>query len=864
MKFPKNNLTIAFLVILQVSLLSAQQQDYSNESKFLCCLARNYWSPVELQYLGYLPPSADSEADMHNIRKATLLLQAAVELDPANEMAWRDLNILLTSDVVNDPGRAAEALFQYSQLVNDDLQPVLNWVSYRLNNLQDRESREYFLQQTIPSLNAYPFALSQALTQLAIMQYEKGDTDNAHALLLRAYNVSRFNVDALARKFTLPEPDFTKNTENLSSEKIDQIIQNYYYDTHISLVLRWRQRIQNQPYDLDATLELIEVLKEMGLHELAQKYYPHAYNLIGLAGSGQSDLKNQLRFRQIVSAYSANLYADSITLAQQLLRDNPDDLLAAGLMGLAMKKLDLNTDAQNTLKTAGDRAVQKLQQTGNPDPTALNELAWFFCFIDPDPVRALQFAQRAYDAFESSQDKRLAAPNLAYAWIMNDKPDDAENYLKNFDPNDPVVSLTQSKILIARQDPDAAVALLQKIDLAAAGILAENISDTLNKLREPSIPQTAADPDDSTPSSAEQPDLLKTLITNNLAGRYNDNDLLIVSAPEKFISCSMRLPSDIVRPGDPMIAKLYLSNISDLNKTKTPVALGPENLIDPHVLITAEITPKPQSLIQPIILVHRYMLQSAALAPGKSSASSEILNVGQLRQVLENHPQRDYQITFQIYLDPVADSQGSFACKIPALQPAPVTVSRKAFVPTPDRMNSYLRDAKMGSANKRINALKLFASLLMEDRLARRGQLNYQPYPVDTVAIRSALASNLSNPEPRVRAVAAWSFQTFQYKLTTREIRQLAEMINDDHWFCRFMVLDTLEPITDLNEYFDWAETFEENPLIKRQIKLLQNQPWQVIDLPLDVPQEAPQDSLDSQAPQDTQDSPIEPTAPLP
>jgi len=851
MRFPKNNLTIAFLVVLQVSLLSAQQQDYSNDSKFLCCLARNYWSPVELQYLGYLPPSEDPQGDLHNIRRATLLLQTAVELDPANEMAWRDLNTLLTSDVVNDPGRAAEALFQYTELVNNDLQPVLNWISYRLNNLQDRESREYFLQQTIPSLNKYPFAYSQALTQLAIMQYEKGDIEKSRAFLSQAFSVSSFNIDSLVRTLTLPDPDFTENTENLSPEQVDQLIQNYYIRTYATLVLRWRQRIHNQPYDLDATLELIEVLEGIGLHELAQKYYIHAYNLIGLADSGQNDLKNQLRFRQIVSAYSARLYTESIALAQQLLRDNPDDLLAAGLMGLAMEKLDLNTDAQNTLKTAGDRAAQKLQQTDNPDPAAFNELAWFFCFIDPDPVRALQFAQRAYDSFESPQDKRQAAPNLAYAWVMNDKPDNAANFLKNFDPNDPVVSLTQSKILIAREDPDAAAALLQKIDLVAAGILAENISDTLNKLREPSSPQADAESTDTTASSEDQPDPLKTLLTNTLENSYNDNDLLIVSAPEKFISCSMRLSSDIVRPGDPMIAKLYLSNISDLNKTKTPIALGPENLIDPHVLITAEITPKPQSLVQPIILVHRYMLQSAALAPGKSSVSSEILNVGQLRQVLENHPQRDYQITFQMYLDPIAGSQGSFACKIPALQPDPVTVSRKAFVPTPDRMNSYLRDAKMGSVNKRISALKLFASLLMEDRLARRGQLNYQPYPVDTVAIRSALASNLSNSEPRVRAVAAWSLQALQDKLTTREIRQLAKMINDDHWLCRFMVLDTLQPITDLNEYFDWAETFEENPLIKRQIKLLQNQPWQVIDLPLEVPQ-APQDS------------PIEPTAALP
>ncbi len=841
------------LILLQVPLLSAQQQDYSNDSKSLSCLARNYWSSVELQYLGYLPPSEDPQADLHNIRMATLLLQTAVELDPANELPWRDLNILLTSDVINDPGRAADALFQYTQLVNDDLQPVLNWISYRLDNLQDRESREFFLEQTITSLNEYPYAQSQALTRLAIMQYEKGDTDTARNYLSRAFNASKFNVDALVHKLTLPEPDFTRNPEALSPEQLDQLIQAYYYDTYVSLVLRWRQRIQNQPYDLDATINLIDTLEGLGLYESAQKFYNHAYNLLKNGDSGLDDFISQLRFRQIAGAYSAGLYTDSIKQAKQLLQNNPDDLLTAGLMGLAMAKLDLNTDAQNTLKTAGDQAVQKLQQTDNPDPTSLNELAWFFCFIDPDPVRALQFARRAYDSFESSQDKRLAAPNLAYAWAMNDKTDNAANLLENSDPNDPVVSLAQSKILLARDDRDAAVTLLEKIDLTAAGFLADNIRDTLNILEPPS-PRDATEFNETSPNGQDQPDPLKALITNTLESRFNDNDLLVVSAPEKFVSCSMRLPSDIVRPGDPMIAKLYLSNISDLNKTKIPIVLGPDNLVDPHILITAEITPKPQASGQPIILAHRYMLQSAALAPGRSSTSSEILNVGQLHQILENHPQRDYRITFRMYLDPVADGQGGFACKIPALQPPPVTVNRKAFVPTLDRMNSYLRDAKMGSVNKRISALKLFASLLREDRLARRGQLNYQPYPVDTAAIRRALASNLANPEPGVRAAAAWSFQALQGKLTAHETRQLAEMINDDHWLCRFMVLNTLQPITDLSEYFDWAETFEENFLIQRQIKLLQNQPWQVIDLPLDIPPD----------PQTFRDSTMEPVAFIP
>ena len=97
---------------------------YSDDAQRLVTMARSLWAPVELQALGYGQQHLSSAQAAARIRKACLLLQAARLLDPANTPALRDLAAVFMTDVVNDPGRAIDAIASYSQLVPSDSGPV--------------------------------------------------------------------------------------------------------------------------------------------------------------------------------------------------------------------------------------------------------------------------------------------------------------------------------------------------------------------------------------------------------------------------------------------------------------------------------------------------------------------------------------------------------------------------------------------------------------------------------------------------------------------------------------------------------------------------------------------------------------------
>jgi len=50
------------------------------------------------------------------------------------------------------------------------------------------------------------------------------------------------------------------------------------------------------------------------------------------------------------------------------------------------------------------------------------------------------------------------------------------------------------------------------------------------------------------------------------------------------------------------------------------------------------------------------------------------------------------------------------------------------------------------------------------------------------------------------------------------------------------MTLYTLHEVADLSEYLEWASTIEENDLVKRLMQWQQGKPWQIEEIPLQMP----------------------------
>ena len=834
----------------------AQTGSHPDDAQRLVAMARSLWAPVELQALGHAPQDFSADVAEHRIRKACLLLQAAHALDPSNAIALRDLTALMMTDVVNDPGRAIDALAAYSQLRSRDGVPIEAWVRYRLNSFGTRREREYYLQQETPMLGQYPHVQSLALTEQGILAIEKGDIESARTLFRQALNTSLYNDDALARLLELPPPPAPAD-EDSADAPVDDVQAN----PDLYLALRWRVRLRNDPYDLRALLNLVQILDGVGVSDLAQDYYEHAYTLLSLEPDTpeRHDAVQKIRFQHLVSAYSAKLYRDCIRIAEELLADNADDLLVAGLQAGALAQVDMTDTAQTLLAETGDTAVLQWQQASAAERSQLvDELAWFFCFFDPDPARALQFAQAAYDA--NTVDP--AARNiLAYAHVLNGQTTQAETLLAQSDPNEPVAALALAKIQLSRDDADLALAVLQGLSGVGLGVLAPAVEQLLEELTPP--PDETQPRDDgaegSAPADVAGAELKKQLLRQTFASRFDQRDLSIVGTEAKHINCRLLFKEEIFSIDDPIMTQIHLSNTS-----KAGILLGDAGFLDPRVIITAQAVAVPASALskrpsqlatendtaQATPITTRYLAQQRVLPAGSTNSIGEPLNVGALRDELQQHPQQNYLVTFRTILDPVPAADGTPVGRVEALQPAPVTVIRKAFLPTQDRMKVQFRRLRSGSPNDRIEATLLLARLVHEAELARSGRLDYPVRQINEKAVRRRISENLSHPDFTVRAWSAYAMRLLGIDADDEAAHRLPALLDDEHWFVRFMAVDTLSTFADMADYLRWAVKIEEHQVVRRLVTFQSDQPWEIIDLPLELPD--PNDLYEPDEPQDT------------
>ena len=821
-----------------------QTDNYPEDAERLYVLARDLWSPVELESQRWVKLKLDNTEIRRRLRQGCVLLEAAVALDRNSAMAWRDQVSLLASEAVGDPGRSLDALVQYSQLKPSDYAPVDDWLRFRLSRFNERKEREAFLQQSLAQLVNYPVMQSKIWTEMAILSLEKGDDATARQQFARAFTINRYNFKALDRLIRMPLPGLEEGTET-DPARIEAQKKLIVDQRRLRRVGRWRLQLQANPYDREAVLRLIEILEHSGRDKLALPYYEHALRLQKVLGA-KDGFTEELQLRQLAGAYKAGLFNECIRMGTEVLQSRPDDLLINAVLGMAMRELGMTEAADTLLKAAADKAIRKLgwwirqndrprdQATLTPSLEDLEaELAWFFCFAYPDPIRALRYTRRGVESFTADARKRYT---LAYAHTLNRQWDSAESLLTGGDPNDPVAALAWNEIYIGRGDQPAARRRLEGVDLNQAGLLSQMIRRKLDLL--------TADPNavGVTPSTREPADPIETALTM----QFNNLELPLPEKPEDYVRCTLRLRSDRFAYGDPIRAQLYLTNISE-----AVLLLGPDSFLDPLVVIAAEVsTGKPLRGRSPrkglsggselIPLVSRYLNQSIILESGRSNHSSEILNVGPLRELLEQHPQQDFQIAFHVFLDPVFDEKGKLKGRLPALQPKPVRITRPRYYPTSERLKALVGFLQNGTPNQRIQTSLILGGLLREADLAARGQLSYQPRPFDTDAVRNMIVANLDHEDFRVQAWSVYALSRLDLSGQKIPLAKMSRMLNHSHWFVRFLTGFALADKVDLADYLPFAAQVDQNEVVKRQAQMLLGRPWDVVEIPLEIPETAP------------------------
>jgi len=557
--------------------------------------------------------------------------------------------------------------------------------------------------------------------------------------------------------------------------------------------------------------------------------------------SAPGDQILQLQLNQLASAYSAKLYDTCPALAGIITRGHPDNLLANALHAGALKKLKKVEQAKILLKDAARSVTERLTKSSQANPDLDTQLAWFYSFADPNPALALEHAQSAFKADPQNPRTR----NLfAYTLMGPGRFDQAQDLLLQSDPSDPsdpIAALAWATIHIAKNDKKTAYEKLSALPTIPKGLLAEEILTMIQVLvrdiqsADPNWVPHVAFPTEQTVSD---------ILFRQLQSQFDDQDLLIPTAPEKFIRCTVKLAhaASTYRFGDPILAKLTLTNVS-----KIPLFLGPDSFLDPHLLIYARLVPRSSgqplspsdekdNTTNPYILIaHRNLNQQRVLAPGSSNIIHETLNIGPVRDQLENDPFTEYRVTFRFVLDPIAESDGNFVSRIPAIGPRPLTITRKAFVPTKTNLINLRRSVLSGSPDETIRSTHLLAHLVSRPRTAA---------VIDSDTVTKWITSNLTHSDPRVRAWSAFFLHSQLFAGSTEAQGRLVRLLDDPDWLVRFFTARTLHWFADMREYSQWIADNETDLLLKQQANWHLHKPWQIIPVP--PPRKTPGSSTES------------------
>ena len=137
-----------------------------------------------------------------------------------------------------------------------------------------------------------------------------------------------------------------------------------------------------------------------------------------------------------------------------------------------------------------------------------------------------------------------------------------------------------------------------------------------------------------------------------------------------------------------------------------------------------------------------------------------------------------------------------------------------------------------GSSDEVLKATTLLSALLREAYLAHEGKLSYRPALIDARAVYEMIIANLSHDDFRVRAWSARSLRGLAVLPGSAAEKELSQLLDDENWFVRLLAIIAVNEIADMSEYLPWAAATELEPVVRRQIELLQGKDWQIEEMP--------------------------------
>jgi tetratricopeptide (TPR) repeat protein len=669
----------------------------------------------------------------------------------------------VTNSLLNNRLLIIQLLLSYIDSSSDFL-VLRETVENALARLDSREEREQFIQGLLASglLGKNNRFDSYLITQLGLYMAEKNDMQTATNYLLEAYNMDNYNQLAFSK---------------LAEAVPDQIQPTIY-------LVQLRLKLLENPLNLPAALDFAQFAERLQLYDLAAEGYSYCADLFKYLYP-QENLPSSIYLPWALSYYNTerNQYK-AVQIADSITESGRFDLILLSIAAKAAEKVS-DTQKANQLLQATEKFALR-QHMENPNPIIAEQLAWFYSFVNIQPMKAIDWANKA---FSNDPNSISAASLLAYTLLENGQRDLVKSLIDNYPPNQ-ITELTHAKIAVAEGNTESASEHLKSaIEKDPASLEAELAKQILEQQGGQYISGIDAD-----------------LTIQMLQEELNTSVVPQFITPENIISVSINMRGSKFTYGTPLDGYVVITNnsseqliISDNSLFKGNIRVdatitGDINFNIPN-LITKRVVPSlPRNLLIPIQLF-----------------------TGQLRNILKTYPQASLEIELTAYIDPVIEVDGTVSNNIKQIIPASVTFLRPRIDLTRKYLQNRLDTMATGRQGQKNQTAQLFIGLLREQNAMNNQQLSYKYMYSDWMPelLRSALIETVLDTDWVVKsnAMAEMLSLGLDYELTNA----VAENLNDNHWPVRLMALYLLAKSQDskFNKVLDWHAEHDVNAIVR-------------------------------------------------
>jgi hypothetical protein len=646
------------------------------------------------------------------IARAIILLTAAKTLN--HELAVEPL-LLRLAVRRSQKDRSEQVLLWLDSYISAsaDRTVVMEAIHYLLDRCNSREERIELLGRLVSRIGNKNAAIDSEMAMLlGMLMVEKGDLAMAKRYLVQAYTSNKYNKLAFAK---------------LAELAPNEVGPGVYVE-------RLRLALQEDPLDLNAALALAQYAERLQLFDMAAPCYQYCAELFRYLYPSEP-LPPHIYLPWALTSYNTERGRPvCLQIAENVRNLGRFDILAEAIAGRAAAKLGRPDEAQRIFRQAEQKARSLLSDSppasavspgaaGVQTPTApagkvnARQLAWFYCFADPDPAQALDWANKAFSA-DSNAPSTSAL--LAYALSLNNQLEWARPLL-NSSENSQIADLVQAKIELSEGKRDNAIqTLMAAVTKDAGSLAAEQAREMLHDLA-------------STYTPPVDPAALQTFLAERL-GRAATPQFV---PPDKMMEVQLSIRGSEFAFGNELEAAVSIAN-----KSLEPLVITESSLFRGDLRVSASVSGDLKQEIPD--LISQTVRTELAIAPGRSLVRVLRLSTGALRHLLLTYPQASLQIRFTLYLDPVVDQNGAIANRLTDIKPVTISVVR----PGVDVTTRYVRDRfnaiSSGQEGQRIQTAQLFTSLLKEQyAMAEHGALYpYKYAPWLPELLRAALVSD--------------------------------------------------------------------------------------------------------------------------